>query len=69
MGQRKIPPPPKEMLTFWPMELYLKAAFASNTFKIRILTGEMARSLRVLAILSEDLCSVPSPHMAAHNCL
>ena len=32
-------------------------------------TGEMAQWLRELAALLECLGSVPSNHMAAHNCL
>lgn len=27
------------------------------------------QQLGVLTVLSEDLCSVPSTHLAAHNCL
>jgi hypothetical protein len=36
---------------------------------IRLGAGEMAQWLRALAALSEDLDSIPSSHMAAHNCL
>ena len=32
-------------------------------------TGEMAQWLRALTALSEDPGSIPSTHMAAHNCL
>ena len=35
----------------------------------RMRTGEMAQQLRALAALAEDLGSVPSKHMVAHNCL
>ena len=31
--------------------------------------GEVAQQLRALASLPEDPGSVPSTHMAAHNCL
>jgi hypothetical protein len=31
--------------------------------------GEMAQRLRVQAVLPEDPGSIPSAHMAAHNCL
>jgi len=31
--------------------------------------GEVAHQLRALAALPEDLCSTPSAHMVAHNCL
>lgn len=31
--------------------------------------GEMAHGLRVLAVLLEDLCSILSTHIAAHNYL
>ena len=31
--------------------------------------GEMAQQLGALAVLPEDLGSIPSTHMAAHNCL
>jgi hypothetical protein len=30
---------------------------------------EMAQQLRALAALPEDLGSIPSTHMVAHNCL
>jgi hypothetical protein len=30
---------------------------------------EMAQQLRALAVLLEDLGSMPSTHVAAHNCL
>jgi hypothetical protein len=31
--------------------------------------GEMAQWLGALAVFPEDPESIPSPHMAAHNCL
>ena len=31
--------------------------------------GEMAQQLKALAALLEDLGSIPSIHMVAHNCL
>jgi hypothetical protein len=31
--------------------------------------GEMAHQLGALAALPEDQASIPSTHMAAHNCL
>ena len=31
--------------------------------------GEMAQQLRALAVLVEDQGSIPSTHMAVHNCL
>jgi hypothetical protein len=31
--------------------------------------GEIAQQLRLLATLPEDPSSIPSNHMAAHNCL
>ena len=31
--------------------------------------GEMAQQLRALAVLPEDLGSIPSNHIAAQNCL
>jgi hypothetical protein len=31
--------------------------------------GEMAQQLRALVALPEGLSSIPSTHMAAHNCL
>ena len=31
--------------------------------------GEMAQRLRALTAFPEDLGSIPSSHMAAHNCL
>ena len=31
--------------------------------------GEMAQQLRALAVLPEDLSSIPSNHMVAHNYL
>ena len=33
------------------------------------LVREMAQQLRPLAALPEGLCSIPSTHMEAHNCL
>jgi hypothetical protein len=30
---------------------------------------EMAQRLRALAAFAEDLSTIPSTHMAAHNCL
>ena len=37
--------------------------------KIFILgAGEMAQQFRALAVLPEDMGSIPSPHMAAQNC-
>ena len=31
--------------------------------------GKMAQWLRTLAVLPKDPGSIPSPHMAAHNCV
>ena len=37
--------------------------------KAKDLSGEIAQRLRILAALPEDPSSIPSTHMAAHNCL
>jgi hypothetical protein len=38
-------------------------------YKIVIGTGEVAQWLRALTTFPEDLGSISSTHMAAHNCL
>jgi hypothetical protein len=43
---------------------------AYTWLKIKIAgAGEMAQWLRALSILPKDPGSIPSTHMAAHNCL
>jgi hypothetical protein len=37
--------------------------------KLKLRAEEMAQWLRALAVLLENLGSIPSTHMAAHNCL
>jgi hypothetical protein len=46
--------------------LYIEIPFGK---KIHVVAGEMAQQLRRLAALPGDPGSIPSTHMAAHNCL
>lgn len=47
----------------------MRACVSAKGREVQVRAGEMAHRLRVLAVLPEDLCSIPSTHMTAYNCL
>lgn len=50
--------------------LYRCMEFSKNRlYSSKAGAGEMTWELRALVALTEDLCSIPRTHKAAHNCL
>ena len=57
------------MVESWGIQTVFKLVFTYETLKKWRGAGEVAQRARALAALPEDQGSIPSTHMAVHNCL